>query len=56
VDRLGLTALGQPGCYNLLTDLDHQVIAHCRHLDDLTRAARAHLVREGPLVPHLPES
>jgi Ser/Thr protein kinase RdoA (MazF antagonist) len=28
--------------YGSLTDLDLQVINHCRHLDDLTRDARAH--------------
>lgn len=27
--------------YGTLSDLDRQVIAHCRHLDDLTRTARA---------------
>lgn len=28
--------------YGTLTELDRQVIAHCRHLDDLTRTARNH--------------
>lgn len=28
--------------YGTLTDLDHQVITHCRHLDDLTRAGRTY--------------
>jgi Ser/Thr protein kinase RdoA (MazF antagonist) len=39
--------------YGALTDLDRQVITHARHLDDLTRTARAHGVVPGLHQPHV---
>jgi Ser/Thr protein kinase RdoA (MazF antagonist) len=37
--------------YDSPTDLDRQVITHCRHLDDLTRTARARGIKSGSGYP-----